>query len=194
MGLVPEQLVFRFSVVVDPMRRAYQSTFNTAFVVIAATALLVPSIASAQLPYGSEEIPFAPRPLVGPDGRLAATPANQLTDRPMASQFVGLTKDTVIWPTREFAIPFNVESSGSEPVEVQLFVSRGPGNQWKLIDRKLSTEEEFAFEATGDGLYWFATRTTNDVGNTGTDRSPISEAISPQLKNLCRCDTTGSKG
>ena len=105
--------------------------------------------------------------------------------RPMPSQFVGLTEDTVIWPARTFAIPFNVETTGKEPVEVQLFVARGPGNQWRMIDQKPSTVTEFPFEATDDGLYWFATRTINGANAQRTSNSKRDAANRSATKDLC---------
>ena len=81
--------------------------------------------------------------------------------------------------SRSFSIPFSVDASGAQPVEVHLFVSRGPDDPWKLLDRKKPNvpEKQFQFEADGDGEFWFATRTVDTMG-----RSHPSGQIESQLK------------
>ena len=167
------------------MRLAKQSTLIMTLATGLTTLLVVCDGARAQQIGGSaamvrstdDDLPFAPQPQPAELG----SKVESLIARPMPSQCLGLTEDTVIWPARTFAIPFDVETAGKEPVEVQLFVARGPGNQWRMIDQKPSTVTEFPFEATDDGLYWFATRTVNGVHARNVN-SKVTEPIIPQLK------------
>jgi hypothetical protein len=81
--------------------------------------------------------------------------------------------------SQSFSIPFTVDQAGAQPVAVRLFVSRGPGGQWKLLDQKKPdvASKQFQYKAAGDGEYWFATRTIDAVGKA----HPAGE-IKPQLK------------
>ncbi len=58
-----------------------------------------------------------------------------------------------------FAIPFSVDRRLRAPVEVHLYVSRDAGHTWRLYARQLPAAQRFLFTATGDGDYWFASRT-----------------------------------
>jgi len=156
--------------VVDLMRFDNQSTRMAAVLVLATTVAMIgdrESLGQTPMVRTSDEFPLAPSP---PTTTVPAEPATHSG---------GLTKDTVIWPTRSFAIPFNVTSANHQVVEVQLFVSQGPGTPWRLLDRQPSTATEFPFEATSDGLHWFATRTADH----GREPQP-AEPILPQLKVL----------
>tara|TARA_R110002049_G_scaffold2750_9_gene22382 strand:+ start:53338 stop:55668 length:2331 start_codon:yes stop_codon:yes gene_type:complete len=163
------------------MRFANQSTYFAALVMGATLILVSARTATAQQPGRNaavvrvtDDLPFAPSPS-------AAAPTKSLAADEMPSLFKGLSKDTVIWPTRTFAIPFHVESVDGQAVQVQLLVSRGPGNQWRLVDQKPSTENEFPFQATDDGLYWFATRTL-DQSQLDQSQPALVEPVAAQLK------------
>jgi len=84
---------------------------------------------------------------------------------------------------QKFEIPFAVDTIGTRPTEVELFVSRDAGAQWAKFASQPPTGKKFLFEATADGDYWFATRTVD-----GTGRSFPEGPISPQL--YVRIDTT----
>ncbi len=62
---------------------------------------------------------------------------------------------------------------------MHLFVSRGPNDAWRLLDRKTPNvpQKQFQFEADGDGEFWFATRTIDALG-----QSHPAGAIESQLK------------
>ena len=164
------------------MRSAKPST-NFAALLAAITILSVAARSSPAQQNGhdgavvptTDEYPIAPR------AGAATPPAGSSYRFRMASLFQGLTEDTVIWPTRTFAIPFQVDTSGTRAVEVQLFVSRGPGTAWRLIDRKTSSDNEFPFEADEDGLYWFATRTFDET-TPEEGRLATAQPIDAQLK------------
>ncbi|WP_146532281.1 hypothetical protein [Rubripirellula reticaptiva] len=103
---------------------------------------------------------------------------SQLVDENSASQ--APSHDSFVLGSRTFTIPYTVDSSGPATVEVQLFVSRGPSDPWKLIESKRPTEadaRQFEFTADQDGEFWFATRTTNQSSMT-----QLASTVSPQLK------------
>lgn len=81
---------------------------------------------------------------------------------------------------RQFDIPFHVTQSGTQPSEVQLYVSRNSGHQWSIAARKAPHERQFTFTAPEDGVYWFATRTVDVTGQS----YPQGTAIAPELAVL----------
>lgn len=96
------------------------------------------------------------------------------------------SSDCFILGARSFTIPFSVDSEGNQPREVDLFVSRGPSDAWRLCARKRPDvrDKQFRFVAKEDGEYWFATRTIDSNG-----RPHPAGAIESQLKVYV--DTTG---
>lgn len=64
----------------------------------------------------------------------------------------------------KFEIPFSVDAIGTQPVEVQLLVSRDGGTRWEMFARQPAGSRQFPFQATADGDYWFATRTIDAAG------------------------------
>jgi len=84
---------------------------------------------------------------------------------------------------KRFEIPFNIESTGQRPVQVQLHVSRDAGATWEVAATLASTAKFFPFEAPEDGDYWFATRTLDGAGQVHP-----AGPIRPQLA-IC-IDTT----
>ena len=93
------------------------------------------------------------------------------------------TSQGVMLNSRTFNIPFQIEAAGTQPVQVDLYVSRGDGQPWERLDRQPPTIREFQFAAPEDGVYWFATRTLDAVG-----RPHPPGPIAPQLKVVV--DTT----
>lgn len=87
---------------------------------------------------------------------------------------------------KRFEIPFAVDSVGTRPTEVELFVSRDAGEQWAKYASQPPTGRTFLFDAAADGEYWFATRTID-----GTGRSYPEGPVTPQL--FVRIDTTDPK-
>ncbi|WP_372723424.1 hypothetical protein [Novipirellula sp.] len=86
--------------------------------------------------------------------------------------------------SRSFKIPFNVDTAGSRPVEVRLYVNRGGNSGWEHLDSKPPTIREFAFSSDEDGVFLFATQTLDSSGG-----SHPAGPIQPQLKVVV--DTTG---
>ncbi|EMI18616.1 putative secreted protein [Rhodopirellula maiorica SM1] len=86
--------------------------------------------------------------------------------------------------SRSFKIPFNVDPTGSRPVEVRLYVNRGGKSEWEHFDSKPPTIREFAFSSDKDGVYLFATQTLDSSGSAHP-----AGPIHPQLKVVV--DTTG---
>lgn len=66
-----------------------------------------------------------------------------------------------------FAIPFSVDRQIRTAVEVHLYVSRDAGRTWRIYARQVPSAQRFSFTATGDGDYWFASRTI--VANSAPD-------------------------
>jgi hypothetical protein len=87
--------------------------------------------------------------------------------------------DCFVLASRSFSIPFTVDPSGARPVEVRLYLSRGPRDEWKMLSQKRPDVPvpQFEFTADDDGEYWFATRTIDAAGNPHPP-----EQIQPQLK------------
>jgi len=77
------------------------------------------------------------------------------------------TANVLVTRQPNFAIPFNVPRSsnpgssnpGTQPTEVQLFVSTDRGRIWQLASREMPASSRFQFQASHDGEYWFASRT-----------------------------------
>lgn len=89
---------------------------------------------------------------------------------------------TVFLNLKRFEIPFNIDTTGQRPVEVQLHVSRDGGQTWQVSASQPATAKQFLFIAPEDGDYWFATRTVDKSGQVYP-----AGAISPQL--AVRVDT-----
>lgn len=89
---------------------------------------------------------------------------------------------TVFLNLKRFEIPFNIDTTGQRPVEVQLHVSRDGGQTWQVSASQPATAKQFLFTAPEDGDYWFATRTVDKSGQVYP-----SGAVSPQL--AVRVDT-----
>ncbi len=85
-----------------------------------------------------------------------------------------------------FTIPFSVESSATDIVEVQLLVSLDRGATWQLYLRQAPTEKGFRFRGQRDGEYWFASRTIDRLG-----QARPSGPLEPQL--IVVIDTTAPR-
>ena len=123
--------------------------------------------------------------------RASFTPSSSIakpspTPNTPATNAIGAAElDSFVLGSRNFSIPYTVDLSSSQPIEVQLFACRksaassGP-SQWTLIESKRPTDDsprQFDFTADDDGEFWFATRTTFQVANR-----TLSPAVAPQLK------------
>lgn len=109
------------------------------------------------------------------------------------------SSDCFVLGSRSFSIPFSVDSSGARPVEVHLFVSSGPEDGWRLLDRRSPDlpQRQFQFEADRDGEFWFATRTLDSLGRlhpTGEIESQLRvyvDTTKPRATMLADADADG---
>jgi len=139
-------------------------TSNRAFLTLAASLGIILSMGNV-LPRsagGQAPTPYSPS---------AVQNTNAATPRPVHLNL------------KRFQIPFNIDSVGARPVEVQLHVSRDQGRQWELFAAQPITAKHFLFATPVDGLFWFATRTVDDSG-----QSYPPGPIRPQL--IVNVDTT----
>ena len=70
----------------------------------------------------------------------------------------------VFYAARRFSIPFSVASTGRQPVEVQLLLSRDGGEKWETYERARPEARGFSFAAEDDGGFWFSLRTIDERG------------------------------
>ncbi len=116
----------------------------------------------------------------GPVESTLPAPRQSVSKPPHLNQPVPApSQDCFILAARSFTIPFTVDQSGARPLEVRLYVSRGPDDPWQMISHKRPDElvPQFEFTAATDGEYWFATRTIDAEG-----KAHPSSKIEPQLK------------
>ncbi|MCA9226669.1 MAG: hypothetical protein KDA47_13700, partial [Planctomycetales bacterium] len=87
-----------------------------------------------------------------------------------------------------FEMGFSVEQMESPAVEVQLFISKDQGAKWDLYSRQAPSAGRFLFRATGDGEYWFASRTVDQRGRSFPDgplrpeQAVIIDTTQPRLE------------
>jgi hypothetical protein len=85
-----------------------------------------------------------------------------------------------------FTIPFSVDPTAADIVEVQLLVSLDRGATWQLYLRQPPTEKGFRFRGQRDGEYWFASRTIDRLG-----QARPAGPLEPQL--IVVIDTTAPR-
>lgn len=98
----------------------------------------------------------------------------------------------VVLGSESFQIPFNIDTGGVQPREVHLYMAVGSQTgasarsgasqggetpKWKLLDRQPPGSGHFPVTQTGDGVFWFATRT---IDTSGRPHPP--GPIEPELK------------
>jgi hypothetical protein len=74
----------------------------------------------------------------------------------------------IYWRQTLFSIPFHVDrptSAGSEPTEIQLYVSPDRGGRWDNWRQAPPQKGYFLFKAGVDGEYWFDVRTLDRSGH-----------------------------
>jgi hypothetical protein len=80
--------------------------------------------------------------------------------------------DTLYFPLAQFKIPFNVESTGTLPSQVQLWVSTDEGATWQMHGSATADRRAFEFRAAAEGLYLFSVRTLDDTGRAFPSPQP----------------------
>src|SRR2546423_4972054 len=79
-------------------------------------------------------------------------------------------------------IPIRInEAKRAEIKELELHVSTDQGRTWTLVGRATPDQRAFAFQARGDGLYWFGVCAIDKTGRR--DPEDIATAL-PALKVL----------
>lgn len=63
-----------------------------------------------------------------------------------------------------FRIPFNTDPSERRLKQVQLYYSTDQGQTWHPYNHVTPEQKFFDFQASGDGVYWFAVRTVDAEG------------------------------
>lgn len=71
---------------------------------------------------------------------------------------------TMYFPHSQFKIPFNVESRGSLPTQVQLWVSTDEGASWQMHGATTADRRAFDFRAAAEGAYLFSVQTVDENG------------------------------
>ncbi len=80
--------------------------------------------------------------------------------------------ETLFFPLAQFKIPFNVESTGTQPSQVQLWVSTDEGASWQLHGSATTDRRAFDFRAAAEGLYLFSVRTLDESGRAFASPQP----------------------
>ncbi|MCA9177742.1 MAG: hypothetical protein KDB14_24920 [Planctomycetales bacterium] len=114
--------------------------------------------------------PWLPLILVGGMPLLAAAQApSQATSAPptdplAASQRAAAAPvPNIRRATRQtrFNIPFSLDRPSEQVAEVRLYASVDRGATWQIVDKRPPSAAAFPFQANGDGVYWFASRTVD---------------------------------
>lgn len=94
--------------------------------------------------------------LLGSTALVAVYAARAATSSP-ESEVIPLRK-------AEFRIPFTIDSRGTTPAKVQLWVSTDQGTSWQLHGSQLPTEKSFKFRAAAQGEYQFLVQSVDEEG------------------------------
>ncbi len=101
----------------------------------------------------------------------------------------------VYWSKRDFTIPFHVDPTGQQPVEVRLEVSLDQGRQWVLYARDDLTARQFRFQAQQDGLYLFRIMTVDGAGGVFESGSePLKVVVDTESPDLSLSVDTDERG
>jgi hypothetical protein len=128
------------------------------------------------------EVPELATPNLPQPGHFAPT-STSVSAPTVAAGFDQPSADAYILGARSFTIPFTVDTAGTQPTEVRLYVANGQdagsAPEWKLSAHKSPSEavKQFQYVAEQDGELWFATRTIDLAGNPHP-----AGLIQPQLK------------
>jgi len=96
-----------------------------------------------------------------------------------------------------FGIPFKINSNEESFIEVQLYVSYDQGRTWRFADRQGTDQQEFRFQAKGDGEYWFGLKTLNrnrqliPAGNVTPGLIVVVDTVPPEFDFQVSADAAG---
>ena len=80
--------------------------------------------------------------------------------------------ETLYFPHSQFKIPFNVDARGTQPTQVQLWVSTDGGATWQMQGAANSSQKQFEFRAAAEGLYLFSVQTLDENGKAFPSPQP----------------------
>lgn len=98
-----------------------------------------------------------------------------------------LPSDTVVWGQQVFVIPYKWAGDRSTAREVVLYVSQDQGMSWSEAARARPDVQSFMYRAPGDGEFWFAIRTTDDLGRSwpqGPQTAELKVVVDTQLPSI----------
>ena len=94
------------------------------------------------------------------------------TVQPSIAQQPAPTLETLYFPHSQFKIPFNVDARGTQPTQVQLWVSTDGGATWQMQGSATSSQKHFDFRAAAEGLYLFSVQTLDENGKAFPSPQP----------------------
>ena len=101
----------------------------------------------------------------------------------------------VHWPRLDFVIPFNIDTTGQTPREIQLELSDDGGRSWSLYSSGDVRTKQFQFRAKSDGEYRFRLKTLDNQGrvfdNPGDPLRVVVDTAKPEAKLLVDIDPSG---
>ena len=125
---------------------------------------------------------------------LSATPGSELFAQNGRTQSVD-DQNVVHWPRLDFVIPFNVDTTGQTPREIQLEFSVDGGRSWILYSSGDVRTKQFHFKAREDGEYRFRLKTLDNQGRTfdnpGEPLRVLVDTTKPEAKQLVDIDPKG---
>lgn len=80
--------------------------------------------------------------------------------------------EIMYFPHSQFKIPFNVDARGTQPTQVQLWVSTDQGASWQMQGTANSSQKHFDFRAAAEGLYLFSVQTLDENGRAFPSPQP----------------------
>jgi len=93
--------------------------------------------------------------------------------------------ETLYFPHSQFKIPFNVDARGTQPTQVQLWVSTDKGASWQIQGTANSSQKHFDFRAAAEGLYLFSVQTLDENGRAFPSPQPpmriLIDTTKPQV-------------
>ncbi len=93
--------------------------------------------------------------------------------------------ETMYFPHSQFKIPFNVDARGTQPTQVQLWVSTDQGASWQMQGTANSSQKHFDFRAAAEGLYLFSVQTLDENGKAFPSPQPpmriLIDTTKPQV-------------
>lgn len=101
------------------------------------------------------------------------------------AQLPDSSAETMYFPHSQFKIPFNVDARGTQPTQVQLWVSTDQGASWQMQGTANSSQKHFDFRAAAEGLYLFSVQTLDENGKAFPSPQPpmriLIDTTKPQV-------------